>query len=80
MVPKKVSEADAIDKAAAGFGLQKNNSLSWFWENVPSEYGGLMRLYSGYGIQLDLSSGKRLHNYGKSPFVMGKHYFNGNFQ
>jgi hypothetical protein len=30
MVPKKVSEADAIDKAAAGFGLQENNSLSWF--------------------------------------------------
>jgi hypothetical protein len=42
-----VSEADAIDKAAAGFGLQENNSLSWFWENVPSEYGGLMRLYGG---------------------------------
>ena len=31
--------------------------------------GGLMGFY---GIYHDLSSGKRLHNYGKSPLLMGK--------
>jgi hypothetical protein len=30
---------------------------------------------------LALPSGKRLHNYGKSPFLMGKlNYFSGHFQ
>ena len=28
----------------------------------------------------DLPSGKRLHNYGKSPFFMGKSTINGHFQ
>ena len=29
---------------------------------------------------LDLPSGKRFHNYGKSPFLMGKSTINGHFQ
>jgi hypothetical protein len=31
-------------------------------------------------IARGLTSGKRLHNYGKSPFLMGKLTINGNFQ
>ena len=30
--------------------------------------------------RLRLPSGKRLHNYGKSPILMGKSTINGNFQ
>jgi len=29
---------------------------------------------------VELPSGKRLHNYGKSPFLIGKSTINGNFQ
>jgi len=32
------------------------------------------------GMYLDLPSGKRLHNYGKSPFSMGKSTINCHFQ
>jgi hypothetical protein len=31
-------------------------------------------------IMGDVPSGKRLHNYGKSPFLMGKSTINGHFQ
>ena len=31
-------------------------------------------------ILLDIPSGKRLRNYGKSPFLMGKSTINGNVQ
>jgi hypothetical protein len=34
----------------------------------------------GYGSSMDIPSGKRLHNYGKSPFSMGQLTINGNFQ
>ena len=30
-------------------------------------------------VELDLPSGKRLHNYGKSPFLMGKSTINSHF-
>ena len=30
--------------------------------------------------KVDLPSGKRLHNYGKSQFLMGKLFINGHFQ
>ena len=33
----------------------------------------------GWLIQ-DIPSGKRLHSYGKPPFLMGKSTINGNFQ
>ena len=32
------------------------------------------------GELLSLRSGKRLHSYGKSPFLMGKSTINGHFQ
>ena len=39
-------------------------------------YGGLMGFFMGF-----TRPGKRLHNYGKSPFIYGKtHYFYGHFQ
>ena len=31
-------------------------------------------------MALGLPSGKRLHSYGKSPFLMGKSTINGHFQ
>ena len=45
--------------------------------NNPQENGGWMEFDDGfgwdsYGILWELPSGKRLHNYGKSPFLMGE--------
>ena len=35
---------------------------------------------SNTGVLHDIPSGKRLHNYGKSPFFMGKSTINGHVQ
>ena len=48
----------------------------WFKSNL-----FIVKLGIIYGIVLPtLPSGKRLHNYGKSQFSMGKSSINGNFQ
>ena len=44
-------------------------------------YSDLMESYSdSMGYEWDIPSGKLSHNYGKSPFSMGKSTINGHFQ
>ena len=54
--------------------------VDWIFDCKPSSYGGTP-IYGNpiSPITHGLPSGKRLHNYGKSPFSIGKSTINGPF-
>ena len=58
--------------------IRQGKDASWKvpWMDEPGTWGGGYTVNPGLGTR----PGKRLHNYGKSPFLMGKSTINGHFQ
>ena len=52
---------------------------TWLGSPWKSQLPQELESFVGKIIELDFFSDKLLHNYGKSAFLWGTHYFNGHF-